>query len=105
MIYHEFTIGNHYYYKVFVMIIWIFQHYDAVMKYINQGPLMINVHMHKPHSTARHYMDALLAFWPGLQVSYVNKIESMTQILETYCWKFYFQLLDKNNNMWMEYKW
>ncbi|XP_012946036.1 ER degradation-enhancing alpha-mannosidase-like protein 3, partial [Aplysia californica] len=44
------------------------KHYDAVMRYISQGPLLVDVHMHKPTSTARNFMDSLLAFWPGLQV-------------------------------------
>ncbi|XP_013410302.1 ER degradation-enhancing alpha-mannosidase-like protein 3 [Lingula anatina] len=43
-------------------------HYDAIMRYVNQGPLMLDVHMHKPTSNTRHFMDALTAFWPGLQV-------------------------------------
>lgn len=30
--------------------------------------MLVDVHMHKPTSSARHFMDALLAFWPGLQV-------------------------------------
>ncbi|XP_064616048.1 ER degradation-enhancing alpha-mannosidase-like protein 3 [Liolophura sinensis] len=44
------------------------KHYDAVMKYISQGPLLVDVQMHKPQANSRHYMDSLLAFWPGLQV-------------------------------------
>ncbi|GFN81159.1 alpha-1,2-mannosidase [Plakobranchus ocellatus] len=44
------------------------KHYDGVMRYISQGPLLVDVHMHKPTSAARNFMDALLAFWPGLQV-------------------------------------
>ncbi|ESP01710.1 hypothetical protein LOTGIDRAFT_139192 [Lottia gigantea] len=44
------------------------KHYDAVMKYVSQGPLLVDVHMHKPQSVSRNFMDALLAFWPGLQV-------------------------------------
>ncbi|XP_033732617.1 ER degradation-enhancing alpha-mannosidase-like protein 3 [Pecten maximus] len=44
------------------------KHYDAVMKYISQGPMFVDVHMHKPQSISRHFMDSLLAFWPGLQV-------------------------------------
>lgn len=44
------------------------KHYDAIMKYVSQGPLFVDVHMHRPHTTSRHFMDALLAFWPGLQV-------------------------------------
>ena len=39
------------------------------MKYISQGPMLLDVHMHRPHTTTRNFMDALLAFWPGLQVS------------------------------------
>ena len=38
------------------------------MKYVSQGPLMVDVHMHKPQTNAKNFMDALLAFWPGLQV-------------------------------------
>lgn len=45
------------------------QHYSAVMKYISQGPMLLDVHMHRPHTTSRNFMDALLAFWPGLQVN------------------------------------
>ncbi|KAL1502333.1 hypothetical protein ABEB36_007489 [Hypothenemus hampei] len=44
------------------------RHYTAIMKYISQGPMLLDVHMHRPHTTSRNYMDALLAFWPGLQV-------------------------------------
>uniref|UniRef100_A0A8R1TQ90 alpha-1,2-Mannosidase n=1 Tax=Onchocerca volvulus TaxID=6282 RepID=A0A8R1TQ90_ONCVO len=44
------------------------KHYDAIMKYVNKGPLFIDVHMHKPTVAARTYMDSLLAFWPGIQV-------------------------------------
>ncbi|KAG5898085.1 hypothetical protein JTB14_001789 [Gonioctena quinquepunctata] len=44
------------------------RHYNAVMKYISQGPMLLDVHMHRPHTNSRNYMDALLAFWPGLQV-------------------------------------
>ncbi|KAJ0183859.1 hypothetical protein K1T71_000282 [Dendrolimus kikuchii] len=44
------------------------RHYNAVMKYINRGPIMLAVHMHRPHLQSRNFMDALLAFWPGLQV-------------------------------------
>ena len=38
------------------------------MKYVSQGPLMVDVHMHKPQTNAKNFMDSLLAFWPGLQV-------------------------------------
>ncbi|KAF5277097.1 hypothetical protein FQA39_LY06335 [Lamprigera yunnana] len=44
------------------------RHYNAIMKYISQGPMLLDVHMHRPHTNSRNYMDALLAFWPGLQV-------------------------------------
>ena len=44
------------------------QHYAAVMKYISQGPMMLDVHMHKPLRSSRNFMDSLFAFWPGLQV-------------------------------------
>ena len=29
---------------------------------------MQDVHMHRPHTTSKHFIDALGAFWPGLQV-------------------------------------
>lgn len=44
------------------------RHYNAVMKYISQGPILLDVHMHRPHAKSRNFMDSLLAFWPGLQV-------------------------------------
>ncbi|MCP9263340.1 alpha-1,2-Mannosidase [Dirofilaria immitis] len=44
------------------------KHYEAIMRYVNKGPLFIDVHMHKPTVAARTYMDSLLAFWPGIQV-------------------------------------
>lgn len=45
------------------------RHYEGVMKYINQHPgFLLDVHMHRPHSQAKNFMDSLLAFWPGLQV-------------------------------------
>ncbi|XP_078459654.1 ER degradation-enhancing alpha-mannosidase-like protein 3 [Lampetra fluviatilis] len=43
-------------------------HYEAIMKYISQPPLLLDVHMHKPTLNAKTWMDALLAFFPGLQV-------------------------------------
>ena len=51
-----------------VRIYFTFQHYNSIMKYMSKGPMLVDVHMHKPTSSARHFMDALLAFWPGLQV-------------------------------------
>ena len=43
-------------------------HYNAVMKYLGTGPLMMDVHMHRPNTNSKHFVDALGAFWPGLQV-------------------------------------
>ncbi|XP_029157312.1 ER degradation-enhancing alpha-mannosidase-like protein 3 isoform X2 [Nylanderia fulva] len=44
------------------------RHYQAVMKYVSQGPMLLDVHMHRPNTNSKNFMDALLAFWPGLQV-------------------------------------
>ncbi|XP_058801415.1 ER degradation-enhancing alpha-mannosidase-like protein 3 [Phymastichus coffea] len=44
------------------------KHYSAIMKYISQGPMLLDVHMHRPNTNSKNFMDALLAFWPGLQV-------------------------------------
>uniref|UniRef100_A0A2K6G7S8 alpha-1,2-Mannosidase n=1 Tax=Propithecus coquereli TaxID=379532 RepID=A0A2K6G7S8_PROCO len=44
-------------------------HYDAIMRYISQPPLLLDVHIHKPMLNARTWMDALLAFFPGLQAT------------------------------------
>lgn len=44
------------------------KHYQAVMKYVSQGPMLLDVHMHRPTTKSKNFMDALLAFWPGLQV-------------------------------------
>lgn len=44
------------------------KHYQAVMKYVSQGPMLLDVHMHRPYMNSKNFMDALLAFWPGLQV-------------------------------------
>lgn len=46
---------------------------NAVMKYISHPPLLMDVHMHRPHTKSRNYMDSLLAFWPGLQVLFGEK--------------------------------
>uniref|UniRef100_A0A8C4R6P3 alpha-1,2-Mannosidase n=1 Tax=Eptatretus burgeri TaxID=7764 RepID=A0A8C4R6P3_EPTBU len=43
-------------------------HYKAIMTYVSQPPLLLDVHMHKPTITAKAWMDSLLAFFPGLQV-------------------------------------
>ena len=54
------------------------KHYDAITKYMSlnsndgfehgDGSCLKTVHMHMPNRQARNYIDALLAFWPGLQV-------------------------------------
>nr|XP_026695542.1 ER degradation-enhancing alpha-mannosidase-like protein 3 isoform X3 [Ciona intestinalis] len=41
---------------------------QAIKQYVAQGPMMIDVLMHKPTTAARNFIDALSAFWPGLQV-------------------------------------
>lgn len=38
------------------------------MKFLNKGPVYIDVYMNKPTIATRFYMDALMAFWPTLQV-------------------------------------
>uniref|UniRef100_A0A915N145 alpha-1,2-Mannosidase n=2 Tax=Meloidogyne javanica TaxID=6303 RepID=A0A915N145_MELJA len=44
------------------------KHYDAIMRHLNKGPIFVDVQMHRPQLASRSYMDALLAFWPGIQV-------------------------------------
>lgn len=44
------------------------KHYEAIKRYINKGPIFVDVHMHRPTVATRGFMDSLLAFWPGLQV-------------------------------------
>lgn len=46
------------------------KHYQAIMKYVSQGPMLLDVHMHRPNTNSKNFMDALLAFWPGLQVCF-----------------------------------
>lgn len=48
------------------------KHYQAIMKYVSQGPMLLDVHMHRPNTNSKNFMDALLAFWPGLQVYIIN---------------------------------
>lgn len=43
-------------------------HYKSIQKYVQRGTLWVDVHMHKPTTTAKNFMDALSAYWPGLQV-------------------------------------
>lgn len=60
------------------------KHYQAIMKYVSQGPMLLDVHMHRPNTNSKNFMDALLAFWPGLQVC----IESLS-ILYHYLYTFF----------------
>lgn len=55
------------------------QHYSAIMKYISQPPLLLNVHMHNPTVSVRSWMDSLLAFFPGLQVTLSQSPEKLVQ--------------------------
>lgn len=45
-------------------------HYSAIMTHIKRGPWFIDTRMNQPSSTNRNNLviDALSAFWPGLQV-------------------------------------
>ena len=43
-------------------------HYANIMKYIGHRPVLQDVHMHRPTTTSKQFIDALGAFWPGLQV-------------------------------------
>lgn len=38
------------------------------MRYISNGPMLVDVSMTAPTRVTRNFMDSLLAFWPGLQV-------------------------------------
>lgn len=53
------------------------------MRYISQPPLLLDVHIHKPMLNARTWMDALLAFFPGLQVKKQNKTNKTLNSLNT----------------------
>ena len=72
------------------------KHYSAVMKYIGQGPLPVDVHMHKPEAVSRHFMDSLLAFWPGLQVlkgdirPAIETHEILYQVMQKHHFFFFF---------------
>lgn len=57
------------------MISDVYQHYDAIMRYISQPPLLLDVHIHKPMLNARTWMDSLLAFFPGLQVRFKTHVQ------------------------------
>ncbi|KAK3088771.1 hypothetical protein FSP39_023586, partial [Pinctada imbricata] len=67
------------------------KHYSAIKKYITQGPLLVDVHMHKPNSASRNFMDSLLAFWPGLQVL-KGDIQSAVEIHE-----MLYQVIQRHN--------
>lgn len=72
------------------------RHYDSLMKYMKindagsvaDGSFMKTVHMHMPNRQAKNYIDALLAFWPGLQVlkgdlkGAIKMHESLHQIVQ-----------------------
>ncbi|CAF3706209.1 unnamed protein product [Rotaria socialis] len=44
------------------------EHYSSIMSYVQRGVAMVTVQMHPPYRLVKNHMDALLAFWPGLQV-------------------------------------
>ncbi|OQV23354.1 ER degradation-enhancing alpha-mannosidase-like protein 3 [Hypsibius exemplaris] len=46
------------------------RHYQGLLKYVMVNSRMQDVHMHQPQSTSKPYLDALTAFFPGLQVLY-----------------------------------
>lgn len=56
-------------------------HYDAIKRFIQQGPMMIDVHMHRPTEQSRSFIDSLSAFWPGVQVL-KGDIQSAVEIHE-----------------------
>jgi len=67
------------------------RHYAGIKKYVSQGPLLIDVHMHRPTSTAKGFMDSLLAFWPGLQVLKGDVVSAV----ETH--EFLYQVIQRHN--------
>ena len=36
-------------------------HYKSIQKYMRRGPLWVDVHMHKPTTNVKNFMDALAA--------------------------------------------
>jgi mannosidase alpha-like ER degradation enhancer 3 len=44
------------------------KHYAGIMRYVKLGAAMVDVYLGNPLQRAKSFMDALLAFWPGLQV-------------------------------------
>ena len=70
------------------------QHYDAVMQYISDGPMLLDVHMHKPTTRTKSFMDALLAFWPGLQVRILSTNRTQRMLCLRLLWDtFLFKLI------------
>lgn len=67
------------------------RHYAGIMKYVSQGPLLVDVHMHRPTATAKGFMDSLLAFWPGLQVLKGDLVPAV----ETH--EFLYQVIQQHN--------
>ena len=61
------------------------------MKYISQRPMLLDVHMHRPLVNTKNYMDALQAFWPGLQVLKGDLAPAM----ETH--EMFYQVVKKHN--------
>ena len=55
---------------------------------VGDGSCMKTVHMHMPNKQSRHYIDALLAFWPSIQVlkgdikGAIKMHESLNQIVK-----------------------
>ncbi|CAF0994699.1 unnamed protein product [Didymodactylos carnosus] len=67
------------------------KHYESIMAYVQQGVAMVNVHMHQPYRLAKNHMDALLAFWPGLQVM-TGDLKSAIELHE-----MLYQVVQKHN--------
>lgn len=67
------------------------RHYAGIMKYVSQGPLLVDVHMHRPTAMAKGFMDSLLAFWPGLQVLKGDLVPAV----ETH--EFLYQVIQQHN--------
>ncbi|XP_033095276.1 ER degradation-enhancing alpha-mannosidase-like protein 3 isoform X2 [Anneissia japonica] len=70
---------------------WFTAHYDAIMRYISDGPLLMDVHMHRPKIRSKNFMDSLLAFWPGLQVLFGD----VKPAIETH--ELLYQVIQKHN--------
>ncbi|XP_071948270.1 ER degradation-enhancing alpha-mannosidase-like protein 3 [Antedon mediterranea] len=70
---------------------WFSAHYEAIMRYISDGPLLMDVHMHRPQIKAKNFMDSLLAFWPGLQVLFGD----VKPAIETH--ELLYQVMQKHN--------